>query len=71
MYMIEDSLRRAPAGTHTSSISSGKLEDGELEEEPNSAQEKPNGDSTETSCVKGQRMQVSYGNAHVSVGALG
>ena len=67
MQMTEDSLRRAAAGTPTNGISSETLEDGELEEESERAQEHSYGDSTGRLFVRGQRMQVlSYGNAHVS-----
>ena len=66
MHMTEDGLRRTAAGTPTNGISSEKLEDGELEEESERAQERSNGDSTGRLFVSGQRMQVLlYGNAHV------
>ena len=71
MHMTEDDLRRAAAGTPTNGISSEKLEDGELEEESERAQENPDGNSTGRLFVRGQRMQVLlYGNAHVLTGGL-
>ena len=74
--MTEDDLRRAAASTPTIGISSemledGEPEDGELEEEPERAQEHSDGASTGGLLVRGQRMQVSFsGNAHVLTGAL-
>ena len=71
MHMTEDDLRRAAAGTPTNGISPEKLEDGELEDEPERAQEHSHGDSTGRIFVRGQGMQVLlYGKAHVLVGAL-
>ncbi|KAL9129100.1 MAG: hypothetical protein Q9175_007389 [Cornicularia normoerica] len=43
VHMSEDDLRLAAAGMQTNGISSGELEDGELEEEPKSAQAYRNG----------------------------
>ena len=71
MLMTEDDLRHAAASTSTNGISSTNLEDGELEEEPERAQERSYGASKGRVLVRGQRMQVlSYGNAHVLTGAL-
>ena len=71
MHMTEDNLRRAAASTSTNGIPSEKLEDGELEEEPERAQEHSDGASTGRVLVRGQQMQVSFsGNAHVLTGAL-
>ena len=71
MHMTEDDLRRAASSTPTNGISLEKLEDGELEEEPERAQERLHGASTGKVLVRGQRLQVLlYGNAHVLTGAL-
>ena len=53
--MTEDDLRQATAGMQTNGISSEKLEDGELDEEPETAQAQPNGDSADTLCVSGNQ----------------
>ena len=65
MHMTEDNPHRPATGTHTNGISSEKLEDGELEDEPKCAQEHPNGDTAGSFCVRRQQLLVSYGNAHV------
>ena len=68
--MTEDDLRQATAGVQTNGISSEKLEDGELDEEPETAQAQPDEDSADTLCVSGQPKQSSYSNAYVLVGAF-
>lgn len=71
MHMTEDDLRRAASSTPTNGISLEKLEDGELEEESERAQERSYGASTGKMLVRGQRLQgLLYGNAHVLTGAL-
>ena len=71
VLMTEDDLRRAAASTPTNGVSSTNLEDGELGEEPERAQERSYEASTGRVLVRGQRMQVlSYGNAQVLAGAL-
>lgn len=54
-HLDESDLRPAAAGMQTNVISSEELEDGELEEEPESAHPHPNGDSTEDFHVSMQR----------------
>ena len=56
-HMTEDGLSRAAAGMQTNSISLEKLEDGELEEEPESAQANPNGESLH---VRGEGKAFSF-----------
>ena len=70
VHMTGDDSHRLAASMQTNAISSGKLEDGELEEEPESAQACPNSDSIEKSCVRKQRTQLSYNNAHVLIGSF-
>ena len=68
--MTEDDLRQATAGMQTNGISSEKLEDGELDEEPETAQAQPNGDSADTLRVSGQPKRSSYSDAYLPVGAF-
>ena len=56
MHMTEDDLRQAAAGMQTNGTSPEKLEDGELEEEPENAQAYPDRHLTESSCVRGKRI---------------
>lgn len=56
-HLTDDGLRQAKARMQTNPISSEELEDGELEEEAESAQAYLNGDSIERFQVKGQRQQ--------------
>lgn len=65
VHVNEDDFNRVVAGMQANGISSGKLEDGELEEEPESAQAYLNSDSTERFCVREQRTRLSSSNAHV------
>lgn len=64
VHVNEDDFDRLAAGMQTNGISPGKLEDGELQEDPKSAQAYLNSISTERSCVREQRTQLSYSNAH-------
>lgn len=59
VHMSEDDLRLAAAGMQTNGISSGELEDGELEEEPKSAQAYRNGKLLENIHVRRQRTKLS------------
>ena len=58
IHMTEDDLRHAASSTTTNGISLENLEDGELEEEPERAQELSHGASTGKVLVRGQRLQV-------------
>lgn len=79
----EDGLRHAAAGMQPNGISSEDLEDGELEEEPESAQAEPNGDSienlhesehkkslTNASTMVGQQEKLGMPNAIINSGEI-
>ena len=57
MHMTGDDLRQAAAGMQTNGTSPEKLEDGELDEEAENAQAYPDRPLTESSCVRGKRIQ--------------
>ena len=67
--LIEDGFRQAAAGMQTNGISSEELEEGELEEEPESVQTYPKRDSIENFPVGGQREYPVSSMAHVLLGA--
>lgn len=67
--LTEDGLRQAAAGMQTNGISSEELEEGELEEEPESVQTYPKRDSIEDFQVRGQREYPISSMAHVLLGA--
>lgn len=69
-HTTEEDLPQAAGGMQTNGISSEKLEEGELEEESESAQAYPNEGLKGTFHVRKQRMRFRFSMAHVSLGAF-